>query len=247
MREKITFPLFIPSRNRLNPKELLMSKQVQDAFMFVEPQDYPDYKAFYGRQFKLVNIEENDRGFGYVCNFMLAYAQKMGFEHYCFCDDDVESIKHRYYPRSRISWESFFRDGVNLMDKEGYSQLMMSFAGHNWYYKRAIKEKIGAWCVVINKTADLIAVGGYDENLSIFNDWDMSASLIKKGFKTACWYDYMFSHKMKSKTGGAEEIYKNQKIIDSAIERLQKKYGDQVVYTVNSHNQVEARFNWARL
>ena len=240
--EKINFPLFIGSKNRLL---FPMHKLVKNAYLFVEPQNFSDYQNLHGKRFKVINIEKNNQGFAYLCNYMLNFAEKKNFKYYVFCDDDVFGFKRK--DKKPASLNEFYQKGVKICDEKNYSQLMMSFAGHNWYYKGKFKEKIGAWCCEINRTKNLKAVGGYDKELEIFNDWDISAVLILKGYTTACWYDYMFLHKMKSLKGGAMEIYKKQEKLKEAIKLLRIKYGKDCIREVKAHNQVEARFRWSLL
>ena len=241
MAVKVNENVFIGSKNRL----LFPTRKLfRGATLFVEPKEYKDYSLFYKGSFKIIKLEKDDMGFGYMLNSMLSYAKNNKISHYFFCDDDILGFSFRT-PKSNILQEMEMMRLIT--EKNGYSQLMMSFKAHNWFCKKLIKEKIGAWCFILNKTNDLISVGGYDEKLKIYNDWEMSAKLIKSGKKTACYYGAMFSHKMKSLEGGAFEIYKKQKNLDEAKAYLQDKYGSDVLREVEIHNQKEIRFYWSKL
>ena len=235
-------PVFVGSKNRLM---FPVADIVKNLIVFVEPQDYDDYLKFHGSRHIIVKLSKDNGGFGFMLNSMLDYAKGKGIEYFAFSDDDISAFKVR--PRGHANIDEMLTDCEKVVKEGGYSQLMVSFAGHNWYFKGEIKEKIGAWCFIVTKTSDLLDVGGYDEVLPIFNDWDMSAKLIKTGFKVACYYKYMFVHKMKSMEGVASEIYKKQELIDSAIILLQKKYGEDCIKIVEAHGQKEARFKWSKL
>lgn len=235
-------PLYIGSRKRLH---FPMSKQFAGFTLLVEPQEHNAYRSVYSSVNRVVSLKENDRGFGYMLNSLIQQAYADDQEYFMFCDDDILGFKHRN--KKAFSMDEMFREGVQIMQKHGYSQLMVSFAGHNWFHQDQLKEKIGAWCCFIGRTVDFLEVGGYDEQLPIFNDWDMSARLIRAGKTTACWYDYMFMHKMKSLKGGAEDLYKKTETTQLAIALLRERYGAECIRTVEAHGQIEARFNWKKL
>lgn len=232
---------FIGSRNRYL---FSLSRIFSGATLFVEPQDYDNYYTLYKNQFNIVKLNGNDRGFGYLLNSMLLYAVNNKFDHYVFCDDDILGFDFRVRATNLCHHIAIME---KIMLEKDYAQLMMSFKGHNWYYKEQIKEKIGAWCYILNDTYKLTKVGGYDEGLRIYNDWDISAKLIKAGYMTACYYDAMFNHKMKSQQGGAFDLYKKQEVLDNAEKILRQKYGDKCIKNKIIHNQKEIRFIWSKL
>lgn len=241
MAIKVPKNIFIGSKNRLL---FPVHKYIYGATLFIEPQEHEQYSKLYDNTFNIVTLEDDNKGFGFLCNQMLNYANKNDIKTYFFCDDDIFGFKFRE-KKTNLNTE-LMRMEILLKDNN-FSQLMMSFSGHNWFYKKNIKKKIGAWCFVLNKVKDLLEVGGYDESLSIYNDWDMSAKLIRDGKETACYYNAMFEHKMKSQKGGAEIIYKKQGLMDVAKNILIEKYGDKCLREVIAHNQKEIRFNWNKL
>jgi len=241
MRQKVNIPLYIGSKNRPN---FPMARLVNGATLLVEPQDLSLYKMLHGESFKIGILPENDKGFTYMVQNLLEQAEKDKAKYFMFCDDDIYGFKNR--DKTPFIFDQMFAEGVQLMARNGYSQLMISFAGHNWYEEGLVKEKAGAWGCFIGKTEDMLRVGGYDLSLPLFSDWDMSAKLIQAGFKTACWYQPMFSHKMKGMKGGAEFLYKDGENTKKAIAILKERYGD-AVREVEAHGQKEARFDWKKL
>jgi len=238
---KVEKNFFIGSKSRLF---FDMSKIVSGATLFVEPDEFPDYFLMYGERFNVVKLKDNNKGFGYLLNSMLNYAVENRFNKYIFCDDDIFGFKFRDIKSNLLNEiDKMYK----LIDDNKYTQLAMSFIGHNWYYDGMVKEKIGAWGFIANFTKAIQSVGGYDENLPIFNDWDMSAKLIKLGYKTACYYDAMFIHKMKSREGGASDIYKHKELLEEAEEMLRGRYGDKCITNKIIHNQKEIRFKWSKL
>jgi hypothetical protein len=238
MRYK-TPEVFIGSKSRLF---FPTAKRLYGATLFVEPNEYDDYFNLYGETFNVIKLEKNNGGFAFLLNSMLKYAKENNIKEYFFADDDILGFGFRDKSSNLLKEMEKMKE----IAKQGYSQVMMSFSGHNWYCQEELKEKIGAWCFILNQTDDLIKAGGYDEEIPIYNDWDISANLIKHGFKTACYYGAFFNHKMASGKGGAEYLYKKQETLDKAALLLTKKYGN-VLRTKKAHNQLEIRFDWRKL
>lgn len=240
--QSTTAPFYIGSKNRL---DFPMGRLFAGGTLLVEPQEFKEYRARYSSIYKVVELLQNDRGFGFMLNSILLKAIADDNQYYLFCDDDLLGFSWRDKHPFRML--EMFNRGVQIMEQHGLSQLMISFAGHNWFSKTDLKFKIGAWGCFIAKADDLMAVGGYDVDLPIFNDWDISAKLILAEKKTACWYEPMFNHKMKSRAGGAQKLYEQKGTTEKAIAILKQRYGDKVIKEVQAHGQTEARFNWAKL
>ena len=240
-RQEIKIPLYVGSKNRV---EFPLGKKLRGHYLLVEPSEFVKYKMSYNNSHQLIKLEKDNGGFGFLLNSMLKHAKERGHEYILFCDDDILGFSRR--DKKPVDLNVFFGEAVNIMREKGYSQLMMSFQGHNWFYKDTLKEKIGAWCCFVMKVDDALQIGGYDETLPIYNDWDISANLIQHGFKTACWYAYMFDHKMKSQKGGASSLYR-QETLNKAEEILALKYGRGCLTTKEIHGQKEIRFKWSEL
>lgn len=239
---KTKYPIFIGSKNRIN---LPIKKLFTGAYLFVEPQDYENYNKEHGNDFIIVKLEKNDMGFGYLLNQMQKFAKENNFKYYMFCDDDILGLMRK--DKSKCHIDEIYEYCFNVAENNNYSQVMVSFVAHNWYEKKEIKENIGAWCMFLNNTSMVESVGEHDEQLKIYNDWYISAMLIKSKFKNACIYNYMFNHKMKSQKGGAENIYKKQSILDNARDYLINKFGKHCIKEVEAHGQKEIRFIWRNI
>lgn len=232
-----------PSKNRL---DFTIGRVLgEKVILFVEPQDYESYRA--NTDLELVKIAKNDQGFGYVLNQIIDYSLDKGVRFVLFADDDIFGLKDKSGKRVE-DVDLFLSQGIGIMDKEGYSQLMVSFSGHNWYTKVDIKENVGCWGMIFLDVKKISSVGGYDTGLKIFNDWDMSARLLQAGEKTACWYQYQFEHKMKSKKGGAFALYQNQSFMKEQCDKIVLRYGNAArILFHEKHQQYEVRFQWKKL
>jgi hypothetical protein len=232
-----------PSKNRLD----YTIDKVFDVPMeiVVEPQDAEKYNGRVGAN-KMVVMDANDKGFGYVMDFIVKHYYAKGERYVLFADDDIFGLKDR--AGKKVDTATMIAEGEEIMKKKGYAQLMVSFSGHNWFVKDKVKEKVGCWGMIFLDVKQIMEAGGYDTRLKIFNDWDMSARLIASGRKVACWYDYKFEHKMKSKNGGAMAYYKDENFMKVQCGYMIRRYGDKIkVIFSEAHDQFEIRFNWRKL
>jgi hypothetical protein len=231
----------IPSKNR---PDYTAGKFFSDYTLFIEPQDKKKYSFFKGEKRVL---KENDKGFGFVLNEILDYTLEKDCKYFLFVDDDIYGIKRR--DKSDFKEKEFLEEGINIMESRKLSQLWISFAGHNWYEKGEIKDGGAVWGMHISNAEHIKRMGGYLNSLILFNDYEITARLVSKGYKVAGWYKYMFQHKMKSKKGGAEMFYKKRNLVLSQCLYLKERYGDAVrVFENESHNMLpEVRFNWRKL
>jgi hypothetical protein len=235
--------IVVPSKNRI---DYTIDKVLgKDMTLFLEPQDKEKYKErTEGSQ--VVIIPKDNMGFGYVLKYIVDWCYSRGERYILFADDDIFGLKRK--DKKEFSVSDFLLEAEKIMKENYYAQLMISFSGHNWYYKERIKERIGAWGMVLLDLKQITEIGNYDSCLKIFSDWDISARLISKGKKVACLYDYMFLHKMKSKDGGAMEYYKNNNFMKVNCLYMKKKYREKVkIIFHKEHNQFEIRFNWKKL
>jgi hypothetical protein len=220
----------------------------------VEPQEVDAYRAAHPTM-RLVVLDRNDGGFGYMLNSMVRYALAEGIHHYLFADDDVtglvarpamgEKFKRVHGPEAA----SILHRHVGLARDNRLAQLAISFAGHSWGSRRPTDDVVGAWGMFAADARAIAAVGYYDETLPVFNDWDVSARLLLAGHRTARTNLVSFQHKMKSMPGGIEAVYKRTELIESAALRMQDRYGPQAVRVMHhaGHGLVEPRFNWKKL
>ena len=79
---------FIPTKGRFKTKTYRLFQEVGiEVKHFIEPQEIEKYKVP-----NKASILENDKGIGYVRNFMLNYARENNYDWVLICDDDVTSF-----------------------------------------------------------------------------------------------------------------------------------------------------------
>jgi GT2 family glycosyltransferase len=218
----------------------------------VEPQEFDAYSAAHPK----MNIEalpKDNGGFSYLMNQMVKRTLDSGERYFAFTDDDVTDLRDREsicgkFRRVANVEERLFQL-FDFAESYGLAQLAVSFAGQSWAAREAIKKDVGAWGVHITDAQAIRAIGGYDESLPCFGDWDVSARLIQAGHRTARTNLITFVHKMKSHPGGAEDVYQASERVKEAAFRVSAKFppGCATVRWVPSHGLHEVRFNWKRL
>lgn len=225
-----------------------------EVLLFVEPQEYDNYFKLYSEKATIVNIVENDKGFSYLLEFMNNYILSLKEKYWIFLDDDILGFEKRIEGTKlkkvvdNKEIKDIFIELQNKIITENLSQIGLSFNVHNRFFEDEIDYNKGLWCALINNAEAIKGVGGYDLNIKIFSDWEMSARLISKNYRTAIYYKYAFNHQMKSRKGGAEFIYRDIELLNNSCRYIKNKYGDVVEIKFNeSHGFNEVRFKWKLL
>lgn len=221
--------------------------------IIVEPQELELYKA-QNPGFSFHVLPESDRGFSYMMNAMIRICLARGYRYFVFTDDDVlglkarESVADKFTRVKHETAQEAVQKEFEFMKAQGLSQLAISFSGQSWSATKPYVEPSGSWGVYICDAVAAQAVGGFDEKLILFADWDMSARLLQAGCRVARTNLVTFEHKMRGMAGGAEGLYAQKERVKASAERVAAKYGPgaRVVF-VEKHDQFEVRFNWKAL
>jgi len=245
------FPIIAGSKNRLC---LPLKKHLTNFTVLVEPQETEVYQKAHGDTLQIVTLQENDRGFGYMLNAMTRTALESGHDYFIFCDDDITGFKWRatmkdaLRPLKEPLTTEVLRVCAKKAQEAGVAQYSLSHTGQSWGAKKMIQEPCGAWGCTVNSAEAIKACGWYDEDLFIFNDWEMSARLLSYGFRTCKTNMVSFVHKMKGFPGGAQSNYEQTEKVAKAAAALGKRYGSacKVEYQAN-HGLWEIRFDWRKL
>lgn len=230
---------------------LPLLKWCPDPIVLVEPQEFTTYHTAHP-ELTLEALPKDNGGFSYLMNQMVRRTIEAGDRYFAFTDDDVTDLRLRdtladkftRVPDTECALASLFQ----IAQAEDLAQLAISFAGASWGAKKERQDGMGAWGVHITDARAVRAVGGYDESLPCFGDWDMSARLLQAGYRTSRTNLVTFVHKMKSQPGGAADIYARQDLVRQAAERVAAKFpGCATVKFVPAHGLHEVRFNWRKL
>lgn len=203
---------FIPTKGRFDTKTYKLFQEVGiDVFHFIEPQEIDKYDVP-----NKVSILENNKGIGYVRNFMLNYAIKNNLEWVLFCDDDV--ISFGIYNGKTIKKDaSIWIEILLKAQKLPFELVGINYTQHAWHEKNtySVNKKFAEVCVLINVKK---IKWEYRGEFNLKEDRDFALQTIKNGNGILRFNHYWFSCPgVGTNNGGLQNEYKNKKDEESAI------------------------------
>lgn len=248
------------SKQRLS---LPLLQWIPDPIVLVEPQEFAAYQAEHPT-LDIRKLPRNDRGFGYMLNQMVKLTLDEGKRYFVFTDDDVERLNYRKtLDKSAPDGSGYLRtvQSSRRPDREParkvltrllreaargrWAQLAVSFNGI-WTATTEIQEPVGSWGVHVTDAIAVREVGGYNEKLPIFNDWEMSARLIEAGYRCGRTNLVSFCHVMRTYEGGAQVLYDKPRIVKAAAQQLADRWPE-AARVVKAHGGLsEIRFSWKK-
>lgn len=237
----------------LGRPHLPLLKWIPDPVILIEQEQMVSYMQAHP-ELEYVVLPKSGQGFSYMMNQMVAEARKRGQRYFVFTDDDVYGFKARNSVADKFTRIQGAEVRLRLAEAVAYceehklAQLAISFAGASWGAKRPHDEPTGSWGVYVCDAVAVWSVGGFDEKLWLFADWEMSARLIKAGYRCARTNLLTFEHKMRGMDGGAQFLYEKKEKVTEACQLIASKYGTSVrIKWIPKHGQHEIRFNWKAL
>jgi hypothetical protein len=112
------YKIYIPSKGRAkNCKTADILEQEGAAYQIVvEPQDYENYLKFYSKD-KVMKIDKNDMGVGYVRQFIKDYATENKEDYFWMLDDDLKFRKRQDDKSIAYSAVELFSEAEEYIDK----------------------------------------------------------------------------------------------------------------------------------
>jgi hypothetical protein len=202
---------FIPTKGRLNTKTYQLFEEVGiKVFHFIEPQEIDKYKVP-----NKVSILENNKGIGYVRNFMLNYARQNNYDWVLFCDDDVTSFGI-YNGKTVKKNASIWNDILTKAKQLPFELIGINYIQHAWHEKTSysINKKFAEVCVLMNVSK---INWNYRPEFNLKEDRDFALQTIKNGNGILRFNHYWFScPDVGSNIGGLQNEYKAKKDEESA-------------------------------
>ena len=203
---------FIPTKGRLNTKTYKLFQDVGiEVKHFIEPQEIERYQVP-----NKVSILENNKGIGYVRNFMLNYARENNYEWVLICDDDVTdfglAINNKCITKNAGVWFDIYNKVKNLP----FELIGLNYRQHAWHEKTSysINKKFAEVCVLMNVSK---IKWNYRQEFNLKEDRDFALQTIKYGNGILRFNKYFFNCPDVGKnTGGLQNEYKAKKDEDSA-------------------------------
>jgi hypothetical protein len=202
---------FIPTKGRLNTKTYKLFESVGiKVYHFIEPQEIEKYQVP-----NKISIKENDKGIGYVRNFMLEFARYNNFDWVLICDDDVTSFGI-YNGKTVKQDASIWFDVLEKAQKLPFELIGINYTQHAWHEKTkySINKKFAEVCILMNVSK---IKWNYRPEFNMKEDRDFALQTIKNGNGILRFNHYWFScPDVGSNTGGLQNEYKLKKDEESA-------------------------------
>tara|TARA_R110002124_G_scaffold96656_1_gene241470 strand:- start:529 stop:1260 length:732 start_codon:yes stop_codon:yes gene_type:complete len=197
---------FIPTKGRIKTKTYKLFQEVGiEVVHFIEPQEIEKYKVP-----NQVSILENDKGIGYVRNFMLNYARENNHEWVLICDDDVTSFGI-YNGKTVKKDASIWFDILKKAKKLPFELIGINYTQHAWHEKTSysINKKFAEVCVLMNVPK---IKWNYRPEFNLKEDRDFALQTIKNGNGILRFNHYWFScPDVGSNAGGLQSEYRAKK------------------------------------
>ena len=202
---------FIPTKGRFNTKTYKLFEEVGiEVKHFIEPQEIDKYNIP-----NKISILENNKGIGYVRNFMLNYARKNKYEWVLICDDDVNSFGI-YNGKTIKKDASIWIDILKKVKDLPFELIGINYTQHAWHEKTtySINKKFAEVCVLMNISK---ISWNYRPEFNLKEDRDFALQTIKNGNGILRFNHYWFScPDVGTNAGGLQDMYKAKKDEESA-------------------------------
>jgi len=232
----------IPSKGR--PGKITSLDIFPKAYIFVEPQDFEEYNKLYSR---VINIKENDKGVSYVRNFILKYFEKEKI--IAIADDDITQM----YKANTLLIKEQVEEQLKLME-DTMIRYDIAQVGVNTKSLAGLTNKtIDTKGKIINFTLLNIPLLEkhkikYDYNLTLFEDVDLSISLLRVKLKILKYCKYgidTYSYKNLDDTGRG--TFWNTKNIKKNVDYILEKHKGLVSFRKDKKRRPNFTVHWRRL
>lgn len=201
----------IPTKGRPTTKTYKLFQEVGiEVYHFIEPQEMDIYDVP-----NKISIKENNKGIGYVRNFMLEFARYNSFEWVLICDDDVTSFGI-YNGKTVKKDASIWFDILEKANKLPFELIGINYTQHAWHEKTkySINKKFAEVCVLMNVPK---IKWNYRPEFNLKEDRDFALQTIKNGNGILRFNHFWFAcPDVGSNFGGLQNEYKLKKDEDSA-------------------------------
>lgn len=203
---------YIPTKGRPSTKTYKLFNDVGiEVRHFIEPSEIDSYNVP-----NKVSIEQNDKGIGYVRNFMLNHAKKNGHKWVVFCDDDVTSFG--IFNGKTVKQDASIWIKIKAKaEKLPFELIGINYTQHAWHEKTSysINKKFAEVCVLMNTEK---ITWPYRPEFNLKEDRDFALQTIQKGNGILRFNHYWFSCPDVGKNkGGLCDMYKQKKDEESAV------------------------------
>lgn len=252
--------IVIPSRGRPNvirKRTLKLIAGTKNVYIVIEKEDIKKYNNI--KDIELIVLPESNMGLTYARRYIQEYFRNKA-RYVWQLDDNLDQFVHRFglteggNPKLRpieeqnIKAQQIFDETLAIMKEKEYIQMTISFRPSNWYQDNLFKENTRSWGIVLNDNKKMLDNDIlYDVKCKLFQDYDIVAQMLYKGFVNACFYEYAFHKKMAGYKSGCSD-YRNETLALEVCDYLRNKYDGFVKFKFSKkHNIIEPNFLWKNL
>lgn len=245
-------PIFIPSKGRAGKTAFLkeLNEQVAttnpllDITLFVEPQDLKSYTAEYP-YFRIVSIEQNEKGLSYARNYMLDYARtSRRLDYYWTLDDDLKFFTVDAEGKMTKSNVMCLASAEEEIIQGGYALGALEYRQFAW--SNPHKKTLNSYCdcVVLNNLQALEGIR-CDENLQLKIDRDLVIQCIRAGYQVVRVSHICFdTPKNGSNEGGLQSVYA-QGLEEVNCDKMVAKWGESICTKFKKESgRIDIKINW---
>jgi hypothetical protein len=236
------WPVFVPSKGR--PDSVLINKLLQTSYVVIEPQDRLIYENKIGKG-RLVILPENDRGIGYVRQFILERCRALG-GWYWMLDDDISSFYRTENSKLiKIDPEKALCAAEDLILKQSnVGQAALEYAQFAWSQTKPVKF-FGYCDVAVAVNTELTSFANYRSEMNLKEDRDFTLQILANGARTMrCSMISFRAPKNGSNKGGLHSVYAKRGREESAVDRMVFAWPGIVQKQVKKDGRVDCKIDW---
>lgn len=239
--------IFVPSKGRAGTSKTIENLWLAKATftVVVEPQEAFIYRKAYPYAMFLV-LPANDRGIGFVRQFILEKAREEDLSFYWMLDDDITSM---FEVRDRRCIKTEFTKVLQLaqaqfMARADVGQGALEYQQFAW--SATFPFKFNSYCdVAVFINVGLTRKINYRSEMDLKEDRDFTIQLLHSGLRTmrTCWLAFG-APKNGSNTGGLQKIYKQVGRELEAVKRMVEAWPTYCSPQVKKDGRQDVKINW---
>lgn len=201
----------IPTKGRPSTKTYKLFQEVGiEVYHFIEPQEIDIYNVP-----NKISIKENNKGIGYVRNFMLKFARKNNCDWVLICDDDIDHFGKYYKGNIKLD-ASIWLEIKKKAEKLPFEIVGINYRQLAWTEKHeySINKKFVEVCILVNINK---IKWNYRSEFNLKEDRDFALQTIKYGNGILKFNKYFYNcPDVGTNRGGLQDEYKLKRDEESA-------------------------------
>jgi len=242
--------IYVPSKGRAGTSKTIenLIKEGIHFYLVVEPQDLQKYKQTYSNREPIyLVLPENNRGIGFVRQFILNHARSGTSEWYWMLDDDISSMSQQVGTKNvKTTFEFVLREAAQLFQScPDLGQGALEYQQFSWSAKKNLV--FNSYCDVavfinVKRTYHI----NYRPMVDLKEDRDFTLQILASGLCTARASRFGFAApKNGSNEGGLKDVYAQSGREIQAVERMCELWPGIVEKQIKPDGRVDCKIHWS--